>query len=254
MIHDIAYYKKIQNAYLSQSKKQTDLHVLSANVRSDFYQSLNWEAVTVDGTSQDVLITKGENEKVKKIKSKPGENLYLGDIIGWADTYWMMTQMDYDDQLHCAGKMTQCNTILKWQLDDLSIHSEYAVADDATKYGTGVTETQYIQTVEFTLKIRVPVNEYTLAIKQDRRFLLGFSGTNYQPHSFIVSRLNVQTGTMDLNSDNTVPGHGYLEITMMEDQVRQDHDNLTLGVADYTAPPSGNEGDTEPEEESGWFG
>lgn len=46
MIHDITYYKKIQNALDSTSLKQTALRNSIARINRDFKKTINWEMVT----------------------------------------------------------------------------------------------------------------------------------------------------------------------------------------------------------------
>lgn len=261
-MHDINYYKKIQNAYGSNSLKQTTLREAKLKVNNDFKNSLNWERAFVDGEEREVLITRGENATVKKIKSRPNEPIKLGASVKWAHTHWLVTKMDYDDQLHSAGVMDQCNVVLKWQLDDRTIVAEYGVAEDATKYGTGIKNTVYLQLGEFSIKVKVPLNEHTLTIKRDQRFLLGFSGTNYKPQAFITSRINQVTGTYELHMDNSKLSDGYIEVTMLEDQFREGIDNVEYGIADYKDIYGDITDETpviadEPEGvlgESGWFG
>ena len=236
--HDIAYFMKIQNAYGSDSLKQTTLRQAAYRVNRDFKHSLNWEKVVIDDRDeyQDALITPGSNATIKNIKSRPGEVIKLGAVVYWSHTYWLVETMDYDDQLHCSGTMNQCNTVLKWQKPDGTILTQVAVAEDATKYGTGVQNTVYMQIGEFSLKVKVPLNEETLAINRDKRFLIGQNDPVtglYKPKAFIASRINQVTGTHTLDADNSILSDGYIEITMMEDQFKPNEDNAELGIADY---------------------
>lgn len=259
MIHDIGYYRTIQNARGSSSRKQTFLRVAQMNVNRDFDRSYNYEVCSIDGVSQEAVITPTKDAQIKRIKSRPNEEIHLGATIYWAHTYWMVTAMDFDDQLHCAGTMNQCTVVLKWQKSNGDIVTQYAVSEDATKYGMGIVYTDYIREGEFTIKVKVPLNEETLAIGRDQRFLIGFNGENYRPDAFKVTRINQITGTKELNKDdNTVLGDGYLEITMAEDLFR-DTDNAELGIADYQETISDEEPTKadEPEgvlDEGGWFG
>lgn len=267
MEHNIAYFKMIQNALGSDSHKKTTLQQAAMQVNRDFKNSLNWESAIVDDTTQEVLITRGENATVKHIKSRPGEYIDLGALVEWAHTMWLVTRMDYDDQLHCSGVMQQCNTILKWQMPEADGYYEeymtYGVAEDASKYGTGVSQTVYLQTAEFTIKVKVPLNEETLRIKRDQRFLFGFSGEGFHPNAYIVTRTNEVTGSYDLDEDPTVISTGYIELTMQYDEFKPGIDNEELGIADYV------NSDAEREEagkqdvsddlpgvlgEAGWFG
>lgn len=232
MKHDIAYYRKIQDALGSKNKKQTLVHGVQKRLNKDFYHTINWEKVKIDGKDRELLVMKSTDEKIKKIEARPNELLRLGSIIEWRGTYWLVTKQDADDQINYAGVMTQCNTLLRWQLPDGTVHNEYAVTEDATKYGEGVTDNQYMRIGEFALKARLQKNEFTLAIKRDMRFLLGESGENYRPNAYIASRLNHVTATYF--DDDTI--YGYIEVTLLEDMFREGKDRADLMIADYFDP------------------
>lgn len=245
MIHDIAYYKKIQNALDSTSQKQTALRNSITRINRDFNKTINWETAIVSEQNMELLITPGSNATNKKIKTRPQEHIYLGQIVSWANTYWLITELDFDQQICCIGEMEQCNTILRWQDEERNICSAYAVAEDATKYGEGIQDTVFMQTPYFVLKLKVPINQDTSKIVRDKRFLLGKFGSAGELTSYVVTRVNRITGTYDLENQNLE--HGYIEVTLSEDQLRPDVDNIDLGIADYIVP------EDNPPEEGGWF-
>lgn len=243
MQHDISYYRKIQDAYEAADKKQALLHGLKKRIQRDFKKTVNWENVTIGNRQQELLVMKSTDEKIKKIEARPNEILRLGEIVKWHGIFWLITELDYDNQIQYAGTMTQCNTILRWQLEDGSIHYEYGVAEDATKYGTGLVDTEYLQLGEFSLKVKVQMNEYTLGIRRDRRFLIGENSPGARPLAYITSRLNQVTGTYisadveNEDGEEVVPvNYGYIEVTLLEDVFREDKDRADLWIADYFDP------------------
>jgi len=246
MNHDMSYYRKIQNAWGSASPKETALRVAQARLNRDFRHTMNWETVTVNGAPRELTIVPGENARVKEIHTRPGEILVLGNLVQWALTQWLITDVDFDHQAYASGRMTQCNTVLRWQDAEGGILSIYAVVEDATKYGTGLSMGQYLDTGDFTVKARLPLTAETRPLGRDKRFLLADGAHGYQYTAFVVTRVNHVTQTYDIAEQPE--GQGYLELTMREDQLRPQVDNLELGVADYRDPAA-------PETpESGWFG
>lgn len=234
MIHDVSYYRKIQDAYGAATQKQAQINGLRKRLSQAFKSTINWEAVEVNSKKQELLVMKSTAVNVKKIEARPGENLRLGSLIKWHGVYWLVTALDADDQIQAAGTMTQCNTILRWQLPDLSIAVTYAVTEDATKYGTGVSNNELMRAGEFALKAKVQMNEQTLQIHRDQRFLIGESGEGYSPNAYITSRINMVTGTyVDIDVDKSEKNYGYIEITMLEDQFREHRDRTDLMIADY---------------------
>lgn len=248
MRHDISYYKKIQGALGSDSQKQTLMRQAAKEVNRAFQRTINWEIAQVDDRAIDLTITPGESERIKKIKTRPGERLCLGDMVQWANTWWLVNAMDFNEELHCAGKMAQCNVLLRWQDNSKEIRTVYGVAEDATKYGAGTDTTAYMTLGSFIIKVDIPVNEDTLLLRRDQRFLIGYAGNGYRQTPFKITRVNRITGTYDVDGQEI--GKGYLEVSMTEDQFREGKDNVELGIADYEAP----EATEVPGDESGWFG
>ncbi|MBO5970922.1 MAG: hypothetical protein J6S14_20795 [Clostridia bacterium] len=233
MKHDILYFRKIQDACDAQTKKQAQLNGLRKRISRDFKQPLNWEQVEVNGTEQDLLVMKSTETSVKKIEARPGERLHLGDLIKWNDVFWLIVSLDADHQVQYAGTMKQCNMVLRWQMPDRSIYETYAVTEDATKYGSGVTDTTLMRIGEFSLKAKVQMNDYTLQIKRDQRFLVGESSALHEPNAYITSRINQVTGTYVTVENGVQRNYGYIEVTMLEDQFRPHIDRADLMIADY---------------------
>lgn len=262
MTHDIAYYKKIHNAYGATSAKQTSLREIQLEVERGFQETINWETVKVNDRTQELQITRTANRRTKDITTRPNEKLRLGERIVWRNAYWLVVKVDADDQITYLGEMSQCNTALKWQLEDGSIYTEYGVSEDATKYGTGTEDSQYLQIGEFSLKVKIPINEKTLKIQRDKRFLIGQYGDGFKPNAYIVTRINQVTNsyeheTLETDDNGNLYYQGYLEVTLGEDQYRVETDRGDLGIADYVDPEAVDEPGEVPlpplDEESGWF-
>lgn len=71
MRHDIAYFRKIQGAYESESLRQTQLRQAAGYVKKNFYKTIDWEKVLVNGEDAEYIITPGSNFQNKLIRSKP---------------------------------------------------------------------------------------------------------------------------------------------------------------------------------------
>lgn len=239
MNHDISYYRKIQDAYGAQNKKQAQLNSIKKQINRDFLSPVNWESVEVNGKHQELLIMKSTSVTTKKVEARPGEVLRLGALVFWSSVYWLVTTLDADNQVQFAGTMTQCNTVLRWQDEDQEIRVAYAVAEDATKYGTGVSDNSLMRIGEFSLKLKVQLNDDTLGICRDKRFLIGECTEQHMPNAYIVSRINQVTGTylVEANADGMCDGesqnYGYIELTLLEDQYRPNVDRADLMIADY---------------------
>lgn len=250
MIHDITYYRLLQGTNGVENEKQAKVRAYRDRITEDFSRTLNWEEVFINHAedSQEVQIVPLSDPFTKKIIGKPGENLKLGDIIGWKNTYWIVNALNADDTLGSYGTMVQCNILLRWQLDDGSIHEEYGWDKDGSKYAFGETQNTYMDVANFVMKAIVQVNAETLKIERGKRFLLGPCGEGMHPLAVEASRLNVVTNTYQYDGNSAQENSGLLEITLHETQFREGVDNVQLGIADYR--PADEDGE---HSGGGWF-
>ena len=258
MNHDLTYYRIIQGTNGTENEKQAQVRAYRDHIQRDFESSLNWEQVIVNGGEQprDMQVIPGGEMTTKKLVCRPGEQIRLGDRILWRETEWIVNALDADDLIGRMGTMTQCNLLLRWQLEDGSIHEEYGWAEDGSRYALGESYNTYIDTAHFVMKTIVQLNDYTLKLERGKRFLLGPVGEGMHPLAVEASRFNTVTNTYEYTAESEQVRSGIVEITLHETQFREGIDNIELGVADYVPPGvTGETGDTggAPEEESGWF-
>lgn len=234
MTHDVAYYRKIQGHYGATSAKDAEIRILKSEIARDFGNSLDCETAQVNGTSQTLMITKQQDQNVKAIVSRPDETFYLGDLVTWLGTSWIVDSIDADNRIVTRGKMRRCNGILRWRDESGTIHAYPAYIEDATKYSEGWEGRGMIRIGEFQIKAKIHMDKNSIKIMRDKRFLL--DATSYiqdleqddlHPTAFAVSRRNAVTGTQN--------GHGYVELTMTE-CAYSELDNPDLMLADYYKP------------------
>ena len=213
------------------SMKEYQLRDIKHRITRDFCKSIDAENVEVNGNPQLVLITRDKgDEQIKKIKSLPDERLDLGDIINWNGTNYIIYKMDADRRIQSKGRMYECNTKLRWKNSKGEIIERVGKGEDATKYGEGTEGTFRLRVGEFQLKIIVRLDEETVLIRRDDRFIIDadnfadvMKDNNMLPTVYRVSRRNVVTGTF--------PQTGYVEITLVEDQFVAGQDDLENLIA-----------------------
>ena len=234
MRHDLEYFRKIQGMNNVESRKEAEIRLIKSNLAHDFYNSIDCESATVNGTSTDLLITRSTDYTIKKVVTKPDEHVHLGDIINWCDTDWIIDTIDADDRINTHAKMRRCNVVLKWLDENGVIRAYSGFCEDATKYGEGVEGGKIMQVPDFQIKVKIHLDEHSAKINRDRRFLLDASQYLPQteplgahPSAYIVTRRNVLTGNH--------AGSGYVELTLNECAFSA-QDNPTLMIADYYAP------------------
>lgn len=204
------------------SMKEYQIRDIKDRITRDFRKSIDAEDVTINGEPHLVLITRDKgDEQIKKIKSLPDDRFDLGDIVTWNNVDYIIYKMDADRRIQSKGRMYECNIKLRWKNANGDIVERVGKAEDATKYGEGTEGTFRLRIGEFQLKVLLRLDEETILIKRDDRFMIDaddFYGTllenDIMPNVYKVSRRNVTTGTFPQDGSQ----HGYVEITLIEDQ------------------------------------
>lgn len=211
--------------------KEYQIRDIKQKITRDFKKSIDAEEVTINGNDQLVLITRDKgDEQIKKIKSLPDERFDLGDIVNWNGTNYIIYKMDADRRIQSKGRMYECNMKIRWKNRKGEIVERVGKGEDATKYGEGTEGTFRLRIGKFQLKIIVRLDEETVLIERDDRFLIDASEfldvmaeNGIMPNAYKVTRRNVTTGTF--------PNVGYVEITMIEDQFVAGADDLENMIA-----------------------
>lgn len=217
------------------SFKQFQVRDIKHRITRDFRKSIDAEDVTINGVEQLVLITRDKgDEQIKKIKSLPDERFDLGDIVNWNGTNYIIYKMDADRRIQSKGRMYECNLKLRWKNRSGEIIERVGKSEDATKYGEGTEGTFRIRIGEFQLKIIVRLDEETVLIRRDDRFIIDaddfidtMTDNDILPNVYRVTRRNVNTGTFPQDGSQ----HGYVEITLVEDQFVAGRDDIENMIA-----------------------
>lgn len=244
------------------SMKELQIRDIKHKLTMDFQKTIDADDVLINGEKHLVLITRDKgDEQIKKIKSLPDDRFDLGDIVNWNGVNYIIYKMDADRRIQSKGRMYECNMKLRWKNRNGEIIERVGKGEDATKYGEGTEGTFRVRIGEFQLKIIVRLDEETALIRRDDRFIIDADGfietmteNGIMPNVYKVTRRNVTTGTF--HQDGTQ--HGYIEITMVEDQFVAGQDDLENMIAprvseivrDNDNNSSGNEEGTD---EGGWL-
>lgn len=202
--------------------KEYQIRDIKDRITRDFRKSIDAEDVLINDEPHLVLITRDKgDEQIKKIKSLPDDRFDLGDIVNWNGVNYIIYKMDADRRIQSKGRMYECNIKLRWKNSSGKIIERVGKAEDATKYGEGTEGSFRLRIGEFQLKVLLRLDEDTILIKRDDRFMIDAEDfydvmleNDVMPNVYKVSRRNVNTGTFP--QDGTQ--HGYIEITLIEDQ------------------------------------
>lgn len=235
-------YKKRVNFY-GETDRERLLNQTKDNITKKSQESLSYKTISVNGDEQHISVTNKEKSFEKKFQSVPNEHLPLGSVFDWDNYKWIVCESDTDDELYQTGEIKQCNILLRWQRKDGTIISRWCYGANATKYSSGVDVTKIITTPDLQYNIIVPIDEETILLKRDKRFLIederfseSLRANEINPQSFKLTQVDVKT-------DSFSNIGGILNLTLTEDAFNAATDNTTLMIADYFSlppQPSGN--------------
>lgn len=215
-----------------ETRRERQKNKLIRDVERLAPDSLSYKTIFVDGEERRAIVTSADAYNLKNFISLPGETIPFGAMIQYADRYWLVREKEIDEEIYakCQGQL--CNVLMRWQDADGSILEYYGVGEDATKYSSGIVNgSDYMITLgEFQIKVALPVNDDTVSIHRDMRFMIdvetfldALQDAGMHPTVFKVTRRNIVTGTFD--------DHGYVEITMVEDRFIDGKDDAENGLA-----------------------
>lgn len=209
------------------SKRDVRLNREQGFLSRKLQSTLSYHPAIIDDMERSVAIINSDNLNMKTICSLPGEELFCGSLVHWSDNYWLVTQVDANDELYTKGTMIQCNYALKWVAHDNTIVERWCVVNDGTKYLTGETVGKYddvAMTVGDTrISVSLPRDEYTVKLGRNNRFLIDDPETD----SVLAYRL-----TKPYKIGGVYNGRGVMSFVLTEVNTEQD-DNFELRIADY---------------------
>ena len=151
-----------------------------------------YKTVLIDGVEQNVVITSSTEMYHKKINALPDEHIYSGSIVEWNGRHYIITNTDTEDEIYQRGEMYRCNVYLKWQNEKGEIITRYGYSDDISKFAAGVVAAALQQGIQQTYTIQFPLDEETIKIRRDKRFLIDI--THDKPSAYVVTNRNVTNG------------------------------------------------------------
>lgn len=190
--------------------------------------------VIINGEEREVLIISSNQTDKKTICSMPNNSLFLGDLIIWNGTHWLVTEMEIDDFVYHKGTIERCNILLKWQNKAGEIIERWGVSTDVASNSEGVVQNSIINLPKLVLGIRLTLDNETSCIRRGKRFLIDIDDD--EPNAYITTNRNVITDIYDEDQN-----HGICSITLSQQQRNNDKDNTELMIADYFVPSEGYE-------------
>lgn len=225
---DINYFRKIQNAYNSDVKKNPILYSLKREFNERFDKSPDYEQFTLfDGILKEsiVIATKKDNEK--KIKVRPNDTFQLGQIVDCFNEKWLITSIDPKTDFCTSGLMMECNYTLKFQNLTYDIVSYPCVVLNASQYNSGIDKNKTLTIGSNQFMVYLPLNDETKQLTYDKRLFISNNGT--KPIPYKVTRPD------DISKTNN--GVGVLCLITSQDELNLKEDRPDLGICNYIEKP-----------------
>ena len=217
-----------ESRLLKPGKQQRD-RILGREIdaiRRKYMASPSLKVIVVENRNrkQSVLIHSTDIPSEKTFNTLPGETMSIGDIIEWNGMHWLVTQIDFDDEITRSGRIVQCNRKIRWQNKNTgAIVERWCLA--TKPYSSNIAEGLAIATSNREFKIQVTYDDETMMIDLDRRFLL--EKINGTPKAYQVTSVDTITNRYE-ESDG-----GFLVWNMKQCEYNSVTDNADMMIADY---------------------
>jgi len=205
-----------------ETQRDRQLTDLKNNILKSQNLNLSYKDVLINDMQAKLVIDSGTKPQFKIIKSLPNEIFYLGDMITWVDSKWLVVEADSDDEVYVDGKLQECNYQLRWQNNNGDIVEYWIVSQNATAYNNGENGNKTITLGSDQLMLFVPYDNETIKLRRGRRFFIDNNKVN--PVAYKLTRVDTTSYIKN--------GHGYICIIVTED-VEKKVDRVDLMLCDY---------------------
>ena len=217
---NLSYYRTINNTN-NKTVQQAEIDYMKSDFKYDFDSNISCKDVLINGYPHKVIyyvdVDNVVGGKSYKIKIKPGEKLYVGDILKIDEETWFVTEIMKDKMLTITGTLTKSVFTLKFYKNDIYREIPCAIVVGTKNYiNSHLNKFIRYSTSKFT--VYCPDLGYLTRLEDmGRRFII--NGLCYNIESI-----------ENLTERDTIGGLIVLELN--DDKVSP-YDNFELGIADY---------------------
>ena len=206
------------------TRREHALNHMQAYISNKIVDSLSCHTVLINGIRQTVsILNKREDMSIKKICALPGEHLKHGGLVDFANSKWLITEIDTNDEVYSSGVMQRCNYLLKWLNKKGEIIEKWCIVEDGTKYLIGEKAEDMMSIGDARIAITICKDQDTIELGRGKRFLIDDINTE-APLAYQITKPNKL-----FNIYNNVGVFRFIlnEVNMTDD------DNVELRIADY---------------------
>lgn len=191
------------------------------------YDSAALKEVEVHGVEQSLFIHATDVASEKTFNTLPGETIELGDVIFWNKMHWLVTNVDFDDEVTRKGRIQQCNRQIRWQNPKTGkIVERWCLA--TKPYTSNIHEGTIVANSNREYKVQIGFDDETILVGLNRRFLL--EEIDGEPKAYEVVSVDTITNRYE------DVGGGFLVWNLSQHEYNPATDNAALMIADYVKP------------------
>lgn len=182
------YYRKIQNSYKINSKRERDLFKINQEAEKHWGDTIDCETVQINGETRKLIVMKDTdgNTYKKKIKAPHNQPFNLGDYIKWNNQVWIVTAADPNEKVWHSGYMYLCTLLLNTVDENGNLVQRWAYAEDYTKYSKGETGNSNIRLPDYQYGITIPIDDETSKWYRRKRFCVDLPDAD-TPDTYIMT-------------------------------------------------------------------
>ena len=207
-----------------------------------FNNTQTYKSVVINGEHYDARMISEVGDTVKtgdgsyQLEFRDGVLFYPGTYVKIKNVfnkydYWIIA--DIVEDFRPKFLIKKCVYQLKWKNSKGRIISRWVYFDDSYKMYDGIRNYGYKTNLpESSITICLPIDEETVNIKWDQRFLMDVHDVEDVVETYEVTNRNVLSRKYD--------GHGIMKLSLSKTQFNYETDNKELMIADFyqnTEPP-----------------
>lgn len=206
------------------TRRERNLKQLKSHISNKITNSLSCHNVYINGIEQTVtILNQKEDMGTKKICALPEELLIHGGIVDFANSKWLITEVDVNNEVYSSGIMKRCNHILKWLNNKGEVIEKWCIVEDGTKYLIGEKAADIMSIGDARIAITISKDEDTIELKRGKRFLVDDTSAK-TPLAYQITKPN--------KLYNVYGNEGVFRFILNEVNLT-DNDNIELRIADY---------------------
>ena len=117
------------------STRERQINAIQENILNDFQNSPSYRQTYINGSNnyKEIHVVETQYSFVKNILTKPGDELFAGDILEFDNNKWLCTEVNKSLRVYDIGKVYLCNNTLKLYKNHI-LYEIPAVVESAVRF------------------------------------------------------------------------------------------------------------------------